>query len=132
MITKEQIEHAMGAALFDSMESDSEDFGRGFEDGAKWAIEKLQPEIDSLKAENEKIKTNEAELARLVERWNGIAAENNRLQTKLEAEFAARDVWMAENERLKKLIAVCMKDIKNNTPNLAWIKMNKAIAALNP
>jgi cell division protein FtsB len=57
MITKEQINHAMGAALFDSMASDSEDFGRGFEDGAKWAIDQLQPEIDALKSENKRLRS---------------------------------------------------------------------------
>lgn len=42
---------------------------------------------------------------------------------------AENETLRAENERLKNLIGLCMKDIKNGTPNLAWIKMNKAINA---
>ncbi len=69
------------------------------------ALVETAQDIDALKAENEKIKTNEAELARLVERWNGLAAENKRLRDGLNSmlNIEARDA-IEELQEIHKII----------------------------
>ena len=53
MITDKQIESSAGDY---AIECDCNTLSDAFEDGAKWAIEQLQPEIDALRAENERLR----------------------------------------------------------------------------
>lgn len=53
MITEKQIE--VSADDY-AMEHDFHTIPQSFEDGAKWAIEQLQPEIDALKSENKRLR----------------------------------------------------------------------------